>query len=115
MIKNKLSILLLATFFIITVPTYSVKADLTPFRLNNYVYYEILYKIRGISGTEFKNVVVIEDTAKKLIFEYNGQRYTAKNLVQGAIHVEMPEGLRDRYLTRTAIPAILLAQMINHM
>ena len=108
MIKTKLSILLLVIFF--TIPTYSVKFELTPFRLNNYVYYEILYKIQRIPATEFKNVVVIEDTAKKLVFEYNGQRYTAKNLVQGAIHVEMPEGLRDRYLTRTSIPAILLAQ-----
>ena len=115
MIKTRLSILLLAIFFMAAIPTYSVKAILTAFRLNNYVYYEILYKIQGISTTEFENVVIIEENATKLIFEYNGQRYTAKNLAQGAIHVEMPEGLRDRYLTRTSTPALLLAQMINYL
>ena len=113
MIKTKLSILLLVTFFMTTIPTYSVKIELTPFRLNNYVYYEILYKIRSILSTEFKNIVVVEENSKKLVFEYNGQRYTTKNLVQGVIHVEMPEGLKDRYLTRTTTPALLLAQLIN--
>ena len=110
MIKTKLSILLLATFFIATIPSYSIKAKLTAFRLNNYVYYEVLYKIQGISTTEFENIVIIEENSKKLIFEYNGQRYTAKNLAQGAIYVDMPEGLRDRYLTRTTLPTILLSQ-----
>ena len=115
MIKTKLSILLVVTFFIAAIPTYSVKAELTAFRLNNYIYYEILYKIQGISATEFKNVVVIEESATKLVFEYNGQRYIAKNLAQGAIYVDMPEGLKDRYLTRTSTPALLLAQMINYL
>ena len=115
MIKTKLSILLLATFFIVTVPTHSVEIELTPFRLNNYIYYEILYKIQGIQSSEFENVVIVEETATKLVFEYNGQRYTAKNLAQGAIHVEMPEGLKDRYLTRTSTPALLLAQLINYL
>ena len=115
MIKTKLSILLLVTFFMTTIPTYSVKTVVTAFRLNNYIYYEILYKIQGISSTEFVNVVIIEENATKLIFEYNGQRYTAKNLAQGAIHVDMPEGFNDRYLTRTSTPALLLAQMINQL
>ena len=109
MIKTKLSILLVI-FFVITIPSYSLKSELTAFRLNNYVYYEILYKIQGISTTEFENIVVIEDNSKKLVFEYNGQRYTAKNLAQGAIYVEMPEGLNHRYLTRTTVPTILLSQ-----
>ena len=110
MVKTKLSISLLVTFFMVTIPSYSVKAKLTAFRFNNYVYYEVLYKIQGISSTEFENVVVIEENSKNLVFEYNGQRYTAKNLAQGAIHVDMPEGLKDRYLTRTSIPTILLSQ-----
>ena len=110
MIRTKLSILLLATFFMTAIPTYSLKAILTSFRLNNYVYYEVLYKIQGIPATEFETIVVIEENSRKLVFEYNGQRYTAKNLTQGAIHVDMPEGFNDRYLTRTTLPTILLSQ-----
>ena len=110
MIKTRLSILLLVTFFIAAIPSYSVKVEFPPFRLNTYVYYQVLYKIRGIATTEFKNIVVIEENSKKLVFEYNGQRYTAKNLAHGAIYVEMPEGLRHRYLTRTTIPTIILSE-----
>lgn len=113
MIKTKLSIFLLVAFFVTAIPTYSVKVEFPPFRLNTYVYYQILYKIRGIATTEFKNIVVIEENSKKLIFEYNGQRYTAQNLVQGAIYVEMPEGLKHRYLTRTTIPSIILSEYQN--
>ena len=110
MIRTKLLILLIAAFFATAIPSYSLKIKFSAFRLNNYVYYEILYKIQGISSTEFANIVVIEENSKKLVFEYNGQRYTAKNLAQGAIYVDMPEGLRDRYLTRSSIPTVILSQ-----
>ena len=105
-----MTLLLLVTFFVTVIPTYSLKFELPAFRLNTYVYYEILYKIQGIATTEFKNIVVVEENSKKLVFEYNGQRYTAKNLAQGAIYVEMPEGLKHRYLTRTIVPSIILSQ-----
>ena len=44
MIKNKL-LILLVIFIATVIPTHSVILKLTPFRLNQYVYYEILYKI----------------------------------------------------------------------
>ncbi|MDK2819027.1 MAG: hypothetical protein KFW21_06235 [Spirochaetota bacterium] len=109
MIKNKL-LILLVIFIATVIPTHSVILKLTPFRLNQYVYYEILYKIRGIATTEFKNIKIIEENSSKLVFEFNDQRYTANNLVQGSIYVEMPEGFKDRYLIRSSVPSIILSQ-----
>ncbi len=86
---------------------------LTPFRFNNYVYYEILYKIEGVNPSEFANINIIEETSLKLVFEYNGQRYTAQNLSKGAIYVDMPEGRSDRYLTRASVPSLVLSRYLD--
>ncbi|MGL5956892.1 MAG: hypothetical protein ACRC0X_09920 [Brevinema sp.] len=112
MYKTKSFVILIAVFFF-TLPTYSLKYILTPFRLNNYVYYEILYKIEGIAPAEFSNVTIIEETSNKLVFEYNGQQYTATNIAKGAIYVNMPEGRSDRYLTRKKVPSIILSQYVD--
>ncbi|MGL4676789.1 MAG: hypothetical protein ACRCWI_03880 [Brevinema sp.] len=107
---NTKKLFIFMTIFFLTLPTYSLKYTLTAFRFNNYVYYEILYKIEGIAPKEFNNITIIEETSNKLVFEYNGQRYTATNIAKGAIYVSMPEGRKNRYLTRRQTPSIVLSQ-----
>lgn len=108
MYKTKIFIVFMAVFFI-TLPSYSLKYILTPFRFNNYVYYEVLYKIEGISPTKFNDIVVVKETSTMLVFEYEGRQYTAQNIAKGAIYVDMPEGRKDRYLTRKSIPSLILS------
>ncbi len=108
--RKHIGVFIFFAAFFITLPSYSVKAIITPFRFNQYVYFEILHKVEGIPPTEFVNITVVEDTPTRLVFEYNGKQYKAQNLTRGAIYVDMPAGRQNRYLSRTYVPSLVLSR-----
>ncbi|MGL5254420.1 MAG: hypothetical protein ACRC9L_05450 [Brevinema sp.] len=88
---------------------FAVELKISPFRLNYIVYYQILHKMMGVPLGEFKNVGVISETPSKLVFEYDGKRYTATTFTgQGVIHVQMPNGMNNRYISQVRFPSIVL-------
>ncbi|MGL5720827.1 MAG: hypothetical protein ACRCY4_00280 [Brevinema sp.] len=88
---------------------FAVELKITPFRLNYIVYYQILHKMKNVPLADFKNITIISETSSKLVFEYDGQQYTATTFVgQGVIHVQMPEGMNNRYISQVRFPSIIL-------
>lgn len=107
-------IFLLCLFFSLMQPVVSSSLEIktSPFRLNYLVYYHILYKMQGISMNKFKDVTVVSDKSSELVFEYEGKRYTANILSNsGAIYVTMPEGMRNRFISQSSFPAIVLVDL----
>lgn len=103
-------IFLLFLGFFVSNPSFAVEVVMSPFRINYLVYYQILYKLKGVPVTEFKNVNVIKDTASKLVFEYAGKEYTATLFNgQGSIYVTMPDNENPRYITQARFPAVILS------
>ncbi len=104
-------ILLTMMVSIFTVPSSAVIMDVSQFRLNQYIYYEILYRILKAPLADIVNAVVVSETSYKLVFTYNGEQFTADKLSNGAIFVDMPGERPDRYLTRRKQPALLLGHL----
>lgn len=107
-------IFLLCLFFSLIKPVVSNSLEIktSPFRLNYLVYYHILYKIQGVSMNKFKDVTVVSDKNSELVFEYEGKRYTANFLSNsGAIYVTMPEGMRNRFITQSSFPVLILSDL----
>ncbi|MGL4562770.1 MAG: hypothetical protein ACRCVW_02805 [Brevinema sp.] len=92
---------------------FAVQFEIKKFRMTYFVYFEVLHRIQGISTKEFDNVIITEEFPTRIKFEYAGKNYAAYYLSPGAIYVDMPEGIRDRYISTKKFPALILHQLDN--